>query len=267
MLTTAVQLEAMAARPSKPTTSAAAAAVQHAERGYRKCAADDPKQAFVLVGFLARQKRLNEAVQVAEGAWKSAEMPQIAAACELLMRQPGMPSDQLERLDAILSASLAKHTRPAALLFVAGRLRDVQRKYEEAEAFYREALKNDAANVPTLNELAWLLALRAQKLDEARELIDRAIDRAGPQPTLLDTRALVELAQGQPEKALADMQVVIDDQPAANRHFHLALVQHKLGRADDAAESLKKAVAMQLRPESLHPLERSAYADLLKVAQ
>jgi tetratricopeptide (TPR) repeat protein len=149
---------------------------------------------------------------------------------------------------------------------VAGRLRDVQGKYDEAETLYRESLKKDTAYVPSLNELAWLLALRGQQLDEARELIDRAIELAGPQPSLLDTRAVIELALGQPAKALADLQAVIDMQPAADRYFHLALAHRKLGHTVEAAESLKKAEEMQLRPETLHPLERPAYADLVKAA-
>lgn len=199
-------------------------------------------------------------------------MPQIAAACELLMRQPAIAPAQLERLDAILSAALAKSdtekkSRPAVLLWVAGRLRDVQGKYDEAEAHYREALKIDAAYVPALNELAWLLALRGQKTEEARELIEKAVKLVGPQPSFLDTRAVVELAQSQPEKALADMQTVIDAQPAPNRYFHLALAQHKLGRADEAAESFKKARAMQLAPGSLHALERPAYDELARSVQ
>jgi tetratricopeptide (TPR) repeat protein len=272
MLSTAVQLEALAARVPKPTSAdakkvmdhAADVALQQAERGYQKCAADDPKQAFVLVGFLARQKRVDDALKQAEETWKSVELSPIAAASEFLMRQPEITPTQLERLDALLSAALEKHSRAPALLFVAGKLRDVQGKYPEAEAFYREILKNDAKNVVALNELAWLLALRGKQVDDAHELIQKAIDLAGPQIVLLDTRANVELAMGQPEKALADMQTVIDAQPAANRYFHLALAQHKMGRDADAAETLKKAEPMQLGPDSLHPLERTAYADLVK---
>jgi tetratricopeptide (TPR) repeat protein len=272
MLSSAVQLEALAARVPKPPSGdakqvmehAAAVALQQAERGYRKCAADDPKQGFVLVGFLARQKRVDEALKQAEETWKSVELSPIAAASELLMRQPKITPTQLERLDTLLSAALEKHSRAPALLFVAGKLRDVQGKYPEAEANYREIIKNDAKNVAALNELAWLLALRGQQLDDAHELIQRAIDLAGPQIALLDTRANVELAIGQLEKALADMQTVIDAQPAANRYFHLAVAQHKLGRDAEAAETLKKAKPMQLGPNSLHPLERTAYADLVK---
>ncbi len=281
MLAAAAELEALAARPARqgpaktgpsPSPSAAAVALQKAEDGYRNCAADDPKRALVLVDFLARQKRWDEALKQAESAWKSADVPQIAATCELLMRQPAISPAQLERLDAILSAAIEradteKHSRPTALLLVSGKLRDAQGKYPEAEALYREVLQKDAANVPALNELAWILALRGQKLDEALESIDRAINLAGPQPALLDTRANVELALGQPEKALADMQTVIDAQPAANRYFHLALAQRKLGRAAEAAESLKMARAMQLAPESLHPLERPAYDELARSVQ
>jgi tetratricopeptide (TPR) repeat protein len=277
MLAAAAQLETMGSRSSKPVTGvskevaahAAAVALKKAEDGYRKCAAEDPKKALLLVDFLVRQKRIDEAFNQLDDCWKSAEIAQIAATCRLIMNQPAIAPSQLTQLDAVLSAALeradeAKKPRAAALLLVAGGLRDKLGKYADAEALYREVLQKDATNVTALNELAWLLALRGQKLDEAQELIGRAIELLGPLPSLLDTRANVELARGQPDKALADMQAVVELQPAANRYFHLARAHQKLGHAAEAADALKKAREMQLNARSLHALERPAYEELAR---
>ena len=80
MLAVAVQLEAMASRPAKPGAAAVtcgAAARQpptmprpspckRPKTAIASAAAEDPKRAFVLVGFLARQKRIDEALAEAE---------------------------------------------------------------------------------------------------------------------------------------------------------------------------------------------------------
>jgi cellulose synthase operon protein C len=285
MLLAAAQLEAMGLRPSgadrtataaatedaQRLAAAAAIALQQAERGYRKCAADDPQRALVLVDFLIRQKRFDEALQLADEAAKTAEPPRIVATCELLLHQPGITAAQLDRLAAIVSAALergdtAKRARPASLLLAMAELCEAKEDYAQAESLYREILQKDPSFVPALNNLACLLALSGRQLDDAKNLVEKAITAVGPHPALLDTRASVYLAMGQAEKAVADMQEVLQQHPAANRYFHLALAQNKLGRTADTADSLLKARTMQLRPESLHPLERPVYAELVKAA-
>ena len=54
-----------------------------------------------------------------------------------------------------------------------------------------------ASPVPTMNNLAWVLARRRSDLEEASLLINRAMKIAGPLPELLDTRGCVCLALGQ----------------------------------------------------------------------
>ncbi len=123
---------------------------------------------------------------------------------------------------------------------VLAELRESQEKFAEAEDLYREVLKKDDHNVAVLNNLACLLALSGRQLDEAKGLIDKAIATAGPQASPMDTRATIYLALGQADKALADMRMVVNEQPAPNRFFHLALVQKKLAETQaDAREALK----------------------------
>jgi len=268
VLGAAAELESMGSRPGNMAgTPVAAVAKDKAEGLYRQYVKEDPKRGSVLVGFLARQKRVDEALELAAEAWKAAGPPQIAANGELLLRQPEISPVQVDRLAEVLTAALKKHDRAVPLLMALAQVREKQAKYAEAETLYREVLQNDARSVPTLNNLAGLLALGGRQLNEAKNLIEQAIVDTGPQPYLLDTRASVYLALGQAEKALVDIQAVLDQQPAPNRYFHLALVLRKLGRKAEAADALMKAQGMQIRPESLHPLEQPVYAELVRELQ
>jgi alkanesulfonate monooxygenase SsuD/methylene tetrahydromethanopterin reductase-like flavin-dependent oxidoreductase (luciferase family) len=65
------------------------------------------------------------------------------------------------------------------------------------------------------NNLASLL-VGPESIDEARDLIDSAIVELGPNPTLLDTRALIWLAAGDTTRAIEDRRRrgEIDDETA-----------------------------------------------------
>ena len=93
-------------------------------------------------------------------------------------------------------------------------------------------------------------------------MIQRAIEVAGPSPSLIDSRATIRLARGEHQEALADMTAVLAEAPTAAAHFRHAQVLHRLGLRSAAAEAWEQALRMDLSPESLHPLERSAYEAL-----
>ncbi len=238
-------------------------AKEKAESFYRQCVEADPKQGLVLVGFLGRQKRFDEALQFMEDAWRVAEPLQIAMNCQHLLDQPGITSTHVARIEEILAAAERKHAQAMPLLVAMAAVREKQGKYQEAEAIYRELLQKDKQFVPALNNLALLLALGGRQLDEARDLIEKAVALEGPNSSLLDTRATVYFARGETDKALADLNELVAQGPSPTNYFHLALAERKAGRSTEAADALRKARNLKIRPETLHPLERPAYDELV----
>ena len=131
---------------------------------------------------------------------------------------------------SVLLAAADKHDRPISILLALGELRGTQDRVDEAVQVYREILKRDENNVWAMNNLAVLLALQKRGLSEARQLVEKAIEIAGPLPALLDSRASVYLALGQPQRALSDLQQVVGEDPRPNRQFHLALAYFRRAR-------------------------------------
>ena len=72
-----------------------------------------------------------------------------------------------------------------------------QGRFDEAENLFRRSLASNP-RIRGLNNLAWLLSHRDRASPGALELINRAIDVAGEDPGLLDTRAVIFLQLGQP---------------------------------------------------------------------
>ncbi len=172
--------------------------------------------------------------------------------------------EQLGRLERILLPALEKHGRRIPLLLVVADLRTAQQHFDDVETLYREVLQQEPANVVALNNLAVLLALRGKQLDEANQLIAKAIETTGPEPTLLDSRATVLAARNQTEEALRDLESALDASPRPARYFHQAEILSRLGNQEAAARALAKAVETGLTAESLHPLERPSYGKLIQ---
>jgi tetratricopeptide (TPR) repeat protein len=223
-----------------------------------------PQAVWVLVDFLFRQGRLAEAL--AEVDKKRAELPPetVASRCvEMLFR--GKPAEaDYATVAGWIEAFRKKNPQSVVLLLQQATARDLQGKYKDAVETYREVLKLDKNNIIALNNLAWLLALgpAGGKAKEPFDLIEQAIRIGGDVPDMLDTRAMVRLKMGQAEQAVEDMQEVVDRAPSASRYFHLALACKKANRAAEAAEHLKKAQSMGLKPTVLHALERKDYYQL-----
>jgi hypothetical protein len=93
-------------------------------------------------------------------------------------------------------------------------------------------------------------------------MIDKAIEVAGPIPTLLDSRATIRLALGDPKGALTDVEESLASRPVAVAFFHQAQVERKLGKGPAGKVSLEKAKELGLRVVELHPLERPIYQQM-----
>jgi predicted Zn-dependent protease len=119
-------------------------------------------------------------------------------------------------------------------------------------------LKSERGNVTALNNLAWLLAQKADGAAEALELIDRAIEVNGPAPGLLDTRATVNLARNQPDAAIRDLEEANLESPGAPRLFQLARAHLKARDRTAAAKAFTEAKRLGFDPQQLHPLQQDA---------
>src|SRR5262249_39182417 len=106
----------------------------------------------------------------------------------------------------------------------------------------------------------WLQVLQAGNGAEALKTVQRAIDIAGPIPELLDTRAVVYLALGQPDQAVKDLEEAVADTPTAHRYFHLAQAHLAVNHRAAAAAALRQGRALGLSGKTVDPLERKVFA-------
>jgi tetratricopeptide (TPR) repeat protein len=235
-----------------------------AERMYRAGVARNqrPDSALLLAHFFARQKRLPEALGLWEQACQTGPVDLAARSGVLILRLGRGGAEQCERVERWLTAAIARDPRnPIPAVFLA-ELHDHRGRHEEAIALYRQLLRINARSVFVLNNLAYLLALKEGNTAEALQLVNAAIDTAGPFPTLLDTRAVVHLKANQADQAVKDLEQALALAPEPAFHFHLAQARLMARDRRGAARALEKAAQAGLKADDLHPLEQAAYREL-----
>lgn len=232
-----------------------------------------PENRLVLAAFLARHDRLPEALDLCEAARGSCPTESVAVVSVAALsaarwhEAPGRrmavqysaPWDdkQGRRVEAWLEEVVAKDTRQNAVRSALAALRSLQGRYADAEALYRDILRDNPDDPLASNNLAWLLAMSKDRSRQALDLLTHAEELTGPLPELMETRAVVHLSRDEAEPAVSLLEEVIAENPGPVAYFHLARAYRMAGHRDEALEALSKARDLGLRPARLHPQERA----------
>jgi predicted Zn-dependent protease len=235
-----------------------------AERLYRAHAASrDPRSTLPLAGYLGRQGRVAEALELCARAWDRCPLEAVVPAFVPAVRSPKATERQWLQAERQLTAALRKHPNAVAVLMLLGELQHRLGRHAEAIGLYRAVVRRAPRHALALNNLAFLLAVKEGQHDEALALIGTALDEVGPNPEYLDTRALVYLVGNRPDLAIKDLrQAIAQTRAPAKYFFHLAQA-HDLAKDDRAArEAYRRAVVLGLKGAHLHPLERPAWLQL-----
>jgi tetratricopeptide (TPR) repeat protein len=214
---------------------------------------------LLLVRYLEKQKRIDDALDVCEKALEKCPPEQVTAAAVVLMRSSKATPVQCDRVEGWLKEALAKDGKSIVLRLHLADLLEIRGRYKEVVAQYGIVLQNDPKNVAALNNQAWLLAQLNDKSSEALTLINRAIELMGPRAELLDTRAVVQIKLNRPDLAISDLERVTAESPNASRCFHLACAYKMAHRQDAALRAFRQARDLGLQLNQLHPLEREAW--------
>ena len=121
--------------------------------------------------------------------------------------------------------------------FIAGSIYERQKKYDEAESYFRKVIASDSQNANALNYLGYMLADRGTRLEESLSLIRRAVALDPQNGAYLDSLGWVHFKMGKYDLAEAALRKAVDrldNDPTV--HEHLGDVYQKTNR-------LKLAVA------------------------
>ena len=126
-----------------------------------------------------------------------------------------------------------------------GTLHDRMGKKEKAADYYAKALavQNDFA--PAANNLAWNLASRQVRIDEALALAQTAKEKMPSDPGVMDTLGWIYYLKGSYRYALSELEDSLShmpDNPVVN--YHVGMVYAKLGEMEKARQFVRKAIGI-----------------------
>jgi tetratricopeptide (TPR) repeat protein len=129
------------------------------------------------------------------------------------------------------------------VLFSYGSVLERAKRFDQAEAKFRELLKIDPENTATLNYLGYMLADLNKKLDEAHDMVQKALDREPDNGAFLDSLGWVYYRQDKldlAERYLVRSLEKIKTDPVVRSH--LGEVYFKQGKFEKAKEQWELAL-------------------------
>ena len=156
-------------------------------------------------------------------------------------------------LDEADKLSLGKEDK-VTTAFMRGSMFERQKKYDQAEAEFRKVLVDDPENTSALNYLGYMLAERNARLNEALDLITKALKKEPANGAYLDSLGWVFYRMNRMQEAEDTLKRALDKigkDPTV--HDHLADVYMKQGKLKEAIQQWDAAI---------HEWEAGAPADL-----
>ncbi|MEX0927983.1 MAG: tetratricopeptide repeat protein [Balneolales bacterium] len=117
-----------------------------------------------------------------------------------------------------------------------------QDEWDAADEAYKNALRYDSENDVTLNNYAYYLVERDKKIDEAKEMVSKALSLKPENASYLDTMGWIYYKLGEYEKAREYIEAALEASTSAEVMEHMGDVFEKLGDLDKAMYWWQKAL-------------------------
>lgn len=128
-------------------------------------------------------------------------------------------------------------------------------KWEQSVEAYEEAIELDPENGTALNNYAYYLSTRDEKLEKARKMAQKALDASPGNPSFLDTMGWIYYKLEEYEKAREYIQRSLDTGSASATVLeHMGDVLEKLGKLEEAKSYWKRAYEKE--PENKQHLKK-----------
>ena len=198
---------------------------------------EDPLLSNLLASILSDRGKTKEAIKVVERAVKGQEANVDALLAMARIYEKGRQFDKAEERTGRASELADSDEARMAVLFSYGSLYERAKQYEKSEASFRKLLEIDPNNAGALNYLGYMFADRSVHLEEAHDLIQRALDQEPENGAYLDSLGWVYYRQDKLDLAAKYLERSLhqyEDDPVV--HTHLGDVYYKQGRVADAKQ-------------------------------
>ena len=226
-----------------------------------------PAETFQLARFLTYHGDCDRAIELMKRLYAERTDDVVQLANRLIsLRRDEVGDKYDETVDRMINAALREDPDSIARQLARAEAYDAQGKYDDSMAAYEKLLARDdlpsRTRAAAMNNLGFQLALLNRRLDEAEQLINEAMETFGPVEDMLDTRAVVRIAQGKYDLAIEDMELALSMSRDPVKYFHLAKACILAGDGQAATRAWKKAQELGFQPDSLPRLEKPGFEEI-----
>lgn len=214
---------------------------------------DNPKVALRIAvrraSILVRQGKLDEArttIQNVPETQSEDVRAKISAEVNLLR-----DNKQYQAAYQRLTEAMERYPQDHDLLYEQAMVAERLGNTEEMEQLLRRLIAAKPENYHAYNALGFSLADRNTRLDEAYQLIVKALELAPNDPYIVDSLAWVEFRRGKKDEALRLLRSAFQTRPDAEIAAHLGEVLWTLGQRDEALATWKRAAEINPDNETL----------------
>lgn len=207
-----------------------------------KLAPQDPKYRLAQARYYSSRAKFDQALVVLQEAiaLDPAFLPAYIDRGDLFLAK-----NDLEQAVATYRAAIKAVPGAAIAYFRLGTVFEGQRRWADAEQAYLDAIKIQPAMFAAYNNLAYMAAVRKEKLDDALTWAKKAIELAPKMTTLQDTLGWVHYARGELVPAAQALEKAVAGNPKkASFHYHLGVVYQEQGKKKEAIAALRKALEL-----------------------
>ncbi|NOY29615.1 MAG: tetratricopeptide repeat protein [Planctomycetes bacterium] len=237
-----------------------------AEKLYQLYAQRLPKAAFELVQFQALYGDAEVAMEAMEKEFPNRRDGVLALSTQMLRKRRDEIGDRYdEQVNRMLATAIRDDPDSTGRLMFRAEILEIEQKYNQSAEAYDNLLRRDdlpnRVRAVAMNNLAFLLAMLGERLEEAEQLVDQSMETFGPIGDLLDTRALVRIASKKYDLAIEDLTLAVSVSRDPIKYYHLARAQLLAGDKKGALKSWEEAKNLGVEKEKLPLLEQPVYEE------
>ncbi|MEH6558946.1 MAG: tetratricopeptide repeat protein [Oceanicoccus sp.] len=170
------------------------------------------------------------------------QYPELAIRLYLLESNLLLNNSDLEGAHNLLSEAMVQSPKQVNFLYARSMLSEKMGNLALMEQDLLEIIAQEPNNATALNALGYVLANRTDRLDQAYQLISRALAAKPNEPAIMDSLGWVEYRRGNLTKALELLSRAHAAFPDHEVSAHLGEVLWKLGRTDQALAIWRQAL-------------------------
>jgi tetratricopeptide (TPR) repeat protein len=211
--------------------------------------ADPLKVASRRAALLAQQGRKAEGLKVLEQV--KVNNPQEAKLKALALSQWLREDKQVAEAFASIEKALAQFPADTELQSEMAMLCEKLGRFDQMESILRGLMKSKPNDAHAFNALGYSLADRKIRLNEARELILKAVQLAPRDPFIQDSLGWLEYRAGNAQEALRILEAAFKARPDAEIAAHLGEVHWSLGQYEKAGSVWREGLMLKADNETL----------------